>query len=282
MAVSKRVAERITSGLKRYQSTLADAQARDISESDTVVIIGDMLADVLGYRKYVDITTEFAIRGPYVDLAVKDGEEVRFLIEAKAIGETLKDSHVKQAIDYGANHGIEWVVLTNGAAWRVYRILFQKPIDKSIVFDLSVLKVSARDPLVIESFGNLSREGFTKSSMAALHQQKQITSKFSLGAMLLSPAMISSLRKELRRTFDGLRVEEDFLKTMLETEVLKREIVESDEAKQAAEMLKRAMRSATRVRAKEPSPATPQPLAPPVPATPVEPTGGAHVLGSPE
>ena len=57
MAISKKVTERIVQQLKRYQSILAEAKDRDISESDTVVIIGDMLADILGYKKYIEITT---------------------------------------------------------------------------------------------------------------------------------------------------------------------------------------------------------------------------------
>jgi hypothetical protein len=51
MAISKKVTDRIAAQLKRYQPTLADAKNRDISESDTVVIIVDMLSDVFGYRK---------------------------------------------------------------------------------------------------------------------------------------------------------------------------------------------------------------------------------------
>lgn len=35
---------------------------RDVNESDTCVIISDFLADVLGYDKYGEVTTEFAIR----------------------------------------------------------------------------------------------------------------------------------------------------------------------------------------------------------------------------
>ena len=106
MAISKKVSDRLAQQLKKYQSVLSEAKDRDVSESDTVVIIADMLADLLGYKKYVEITTEFAIRGTYVDLAVKVGSDVRFLLEAKAIGQALKENHVKQAIDYGANHGI--------------------------------------------------------------------------------------------------------------------------------------------------------------------------------
>jgi hypothetical protein len=51
MGLSKRVTGRISSELKRYQPILSDAKRRDISEADTVVIVGDMLADVLGYNK---------------------------------------------------------------------------------------------------------------------------------------------------------------------------------------------------------------------------------------
>jgi hypothetical protein len=39
-------------------------------------------------------------------LAVKIDEDIRFLVEAKAIGVLLKDTHVKQAIDYGANREV--------------------------------------------------------------------------------------------------------------------------------------------------------------------------------
>ena len=43
MAIPKKVSDRISLNLKRFQAILADAKSRDISESDTVVILGDML-----------------------------------------------------------------------------------------------------------------------------------------------------------------------------------------------------------------------------------------------
>jgi hypothetical protein len=42
-------------------------------------MIADFLADVLGYAKYTEITTEFAIRGTYCDLAIKMDEKLCFL-----------------------------------------------------------------------------------------------------------------------------------------------------------------------------------------------------------
>jgi predicted type IV restriction endonuclease len=249
MGISSRVAERISTQLKKYQSILADARSRDISESDTVVIIVDMLADVLGYKKYSEITTEHSIRGTYVDLAVKVGNDVRFLLEAKAIGATLKDSHVKQAIDYGANNGIEWIVLTNGVHWQIYKVHFKQPIDKSLIFEFDALAVSAKSEPVVECLGNLSREGFEQSSMTSFYQQRQVTSKFSIAALLLSEPMLDKLRREIRRLSPGCKVEESELAEVLRNDVLKRDAFDGDEAKQAAEFLKKAARSAERSKA---------------------------------
>jgi len=240
MAIPKKVIERITTQMKKYQAILTDAKDRDISESDTVVIIADMLADILGYKKYVEITTEFAIRGTYVDLSVRVGDTIRFLLEVKAVGGTLKDAHVKQAVDYGANQGAEWVILTNGIDWHIYKIQFRQPVDKTLIYEFDFLKASPRDSQLIECLGNLSREGFTQSSMASFCLKQQATNRFSLAAILLSTPILQALKRELKRISPTIKVDDDFLKSALQNEVLKREVVESEDAKQVADFLKRA------------------------------------------
>ena len=250
MAIPKKVSDRISLNLKRFQTILTDAKSRDISESDTVVILADMLAELLGYKKYIEITTEFAIRGTYVDLAVKVGNDVRFLIEAKAINVDLKDNHVKQAIDYGANHGIEWVVLTNGAVWQVYKIHFKQPIDKSLIFEVDLINTNPKNAQLLECFGTLSREGFTQSSMTAFFQQQQATSKFSLAALLTSESVLTALKKELKKLSPTIKIEDEFLKQTLQNEVLKRELVDSEEAKAAVEVIKKVNKVQAKLKTK--------------------------------
>src|SRR5678809_1348549 len=104
-ALPKKVAERLVAGIKRFQPIVAAAKTRDVNESDTVIIVTDLLAELFGYDKYSEITSEHAIRGTFCDLAVRLDGAIRLLIEVKAIGLELKDAYVKQAVDYAANQG---------------------------------------------------------------------------------------------------------------------------------------------------------------------------------
>lgn len=248
MTIGKKALDRIGEGVKRYRTILAQAKKRDVSESDTVVIIGDMLADVLGYEKYVEVSTEFAVKGTYVDLAVKVGKEVYFLVEAKAIGVELKDAHVRQVVDYGANQGVEWAVVTNGMVWRVYRIEFKKPISHSLIAEVNLLEANIKDADVVEFFSNLCKEGFAKSQMEEFYEQHQATNSHTLAAVLLSDQMLNHLRLGLRRLFPSVAVDAKSLASSLRNEVLKRELVEGEDSTAATALVKKVARAAERRR----------------------------------
>ena len=108
--VPKKVGERLIKEVRHFQRILRQARDRDVNESDTVTIIADMLERIFGFDKYTEVTSELAIRGTFCDLAVKIDDAVQYLIEVKAIGLQLKDTHLRQAVNYGANHGVPWVV----------------------------------------------------------------------------------------------------------------------------------------------------------------------------
>ena len=54
--IPKKILARLVTGIKKFQPILNDAKARDINESDTVVIINDMLSDIFGFDKYSEVT----------------------------------------------------------------------------------------------------------------------------------------------------------------------------------------------------------------------------------
>jgi hypothetical protein len=242
MAVSAKVEARISTQLKKYQAVLKDAKQRDISEADTVTIITGILADVLGYDKFKEVSSQHAIRGTYADLVVVVDNKKRFLIEAKEINTDLKDNHVKQAVDYAANDGVPWVILSNGAVWRLYCLKFAKPIDKILVFEIDILACDCKSDDVVSCFGSLSSEGYSKDTLADLLNEKQTGSKFTITAFLRSDAMVNALRKEVKR-LSGLKLEPDYLLTLLETEIIKRELIDSDDANSAVSYVKKLQKA---------------------------------------
>lgn len=239
-AVPKKVADRLVHGIKRFQPILAAAKARDVGESDTVVIVTDMLAEVFGYEKYAEITSEYAIRGTFVDLATKIDGALQTLIEVKAIGLELKDSHVKQAVDYAANQGVEWVLLTNGTTWRVYHVVFAKPIDQELVIDIDFCNLNHKAQADIELLYLWCKEGWIKSVLDEYHTHKQALSRFFLGAMVLSDPVLQVIRRELRRVSPEVKIDIEQIKTVLVNEVIKREVWEGGKADEARRKISRS------------------------------------------
>lgn len=245
-SIPRKVEDRLVEGLKRFQPILSAARARDVNEADTVVIVTDLLADLFGHDKYTEITREYAIRGTFCDLAIKIEDQPRLLIEVKAIGLELKDAHVRQAVDYAANQGVEWVALTNGVEWKVFRVNFGKPVDQELVLTLDLLSLNHRTPAHIESLYPLTREGLLRSALSDYHTQRQAMSRFSLSAILLSEPMLKVLRRELRRLSPGVNVDIEEIREVLTNEVLKREVVEGEKAEEARKRIQRVLRKQLR------------------------------------
>lgn len=257
--VPRKVADRLTAGIKRYQPVLANAKLRDIGEADTVTIVKDLPADVFGYNKYSELTSEYAIRGTYCDLAIKIEGTLQTLIEVKAIGLELKDHHVKQAIDYAANQGVDWVLLTNGSQWRVYHVVFAKPIGQELIVDIDFCALNARAAADIEKLYLWCKEGWQKSVLGEYRDQKQALSRFSVAAVIQSEPVVAVIRRELRRLSPDIRIEADEVEAVITNEVLKRDVLDGDQATEAKRKLARAANKLLR-ESKVPTPAAPKPL----------------------
>jgi hypothetical protein len=253
-AVPKRISERISAGIKKYQPILNAAKARDVGEADTVTIIKDILSEVFGYDKYSEITSEFSIRGTYCDLAIKLDNKLATLIEAKAIGLDLKEQHVKQAVDYAANQGVDWVLLTNGVTWRVYHLIFAKPIEQELVLEFDATSLSSRSDKDIETLFLLCKEGWQKSAIGEYHTQRQALSRFFIGAVLQTDPVLDTIRRELRRVSPDVKIDSEQIKDVLRNEVIKREVLEGEKASEATKKINRSASKALRITPKAPAP----------------------------
>lgn len=242
--IPNRVFERLSSGIKKFQPIISSAKSRDVNESDTVIIITDLFSEIFGYDKYSEITSEFSIRSTYCDLATKIDGKPQILIEIKAIGLELKDSFVKQAIDYAANQGIDFVILTNSVLWKVFRVSFGKPINHELVVEFDFLNLNSKYADDIEKLYFISKEGWLKSSLYDYHSQRQVLSRFYLGAMILTDSVIDCIRKELRKISPDIKIDSEQIRKAIGLEVLKREVVEGEKAEDARKKLNKALNKA--------------------------------------
>ena len=253
MKITKRTEERIKSSMAKFQKVLAIAKARDLNESDTVAIITDILAEVFGYDKYLEVTSELAIRGTYCDLAIKIGDKFQYLIECKAIGTDLKDNHLRQAIGYGANKGIQWLILTNGIDWQIYRLRFEQPIAWDLVARFNFETISIKNERDIEKLLVVTKEGVEKGAREEMYEKAQCVNRFVAGALILSDVIVGVLKREFRKLADGISIEDAEIVSLLRDGVLRRDLLEGEESDAAmAKVAKHFKQTAKKPAAKKP------------------------------
>ncbi len=238
--IPKRAHDRLVAGLKRYQPIVGKLRERDISEADTVTVIKDMLCEVFGYDKYNELTSEQQIRGTFCDLAIRVEGKVSYLAEVKSAGTSLNENHLRQAVNYGAHQGIEWVILTNAIEWKIYRIKFGQPIDWTEVYNFDISKLSSRSLDDLGKLFLLCRENVSSDALAEYHRQAQIVNRFVIAEILQSDAVVGVLRREIRRLFETVKTSDEELRTILTNDVLKRDTLDGDPPKAAKALVKKA------------------------------------------
>ena len=241
-----KVSARIAAGIKRFQPVIEAAKTRDVNESDTALIVTDVLAEVMGYAKYTEITSEYMIRSTYCDLAVALEGRLAVLIEVKAIGAELKENHIRQAVDYAANQGCDWVALTNGVEWQVYKVSFGRPIEHELIVGFNFLELNPRKQDDVRLVWLLSKEGWQKSRLNEFADQRQALSRFTLAAVLLADPCLKVVRRELRRLSPDVRFNLEQIREGVAQEVLKRDVQEGEHADAARRRVERMARRPTR------------------------------------
>lgn len=233
------VVKRLINNVPKFQKILKQAKENDINEADTVTIITDILEQVFGFDKYSEITREYAIKGTYCDLAIKNEKAIEYLIEVKAIGLDLKNNHLNQAVGYASKEGIKWVVLTNGISWQIYRVTLDKKVHAKQLFefeftDINIRKKDAQDLIFL-----LCKRGVEKDLIDNYYQHRQSVNEYTLGALLITDPVLNTLRRELRKFKPGIKVDISELRDILSHDIIKRAVQTNDAGVEAGKKISR-------------------------------------------
>ena len=89
--------------------------------------------------RYSDLTTEYAVKGEFADYGVRIDQQLVAFIEVKRATTKLNERHLRQVEMYAVNEGVEWLILTNGSQWQVYRLIAGLPVTIDLVIDIDLL-----------------------------------------------------------------------------------------------------------------------------------------------
>lgn len=184
--------------LKKYRKRYIDKKYSELDESATRLMVNTFLSEVLGYKPLDEIKTEYMIRGTYADYMVQANGKRFFLVEVKAMSLQLSDKHLRQAVNYGANEGIEWALLTNGKMIEFYRILFEKPIQSVQVFSIDMSDES-KLKLVIEDLQYITRDSVLKKGLDLLWKKYSALEATNFSALLFTKTITNYLKRELKK-----------------------------------------------------------------------------------
>lgn len=185
--------------LREYRKKfLTKKENLNADESTARLMVNSFLNHVMGYVLIDEIKTEHMIRGTYVDYVIQINKKIQFVIEAKATSIDLNDRHLKQAVDYAANEGVDWVILTNGRYVELHRVIFEKPIRSQKIFsydlsNLATIRTAARHIVY------LTKRAVIKGELEAYWKRFDALTDENMRKAIKSPEVIKALRLQIKK-----------------------------------------------------------------------------------
>lgn len=188
------------SALRGYQKKYLREKYTELDESATRLMINSFLTDVLGFTSLDEVKTEYMIRGTYADYVVQIKGKRYFIVEVKKLSVELSQKHLRQAVNYAANEGIDWALLTNGRSFDFYKILFNKPIESRKLFsidlgDKSKLKTAS------EYLQYLTKPLLLKRGLDYLWNKASALDPLNFSKLLYAKPIVKRLRRRLQRAY---------------------------------------------------------------------------------
>lgn len=151
-------------------------------EATKTALIIPFISTVLGYdvtdpREVIpEYTADVGVKkGEKVDFAIKSGDDFRFLIECKKIGEPLNLAHANQLVRYFNVTDTEFAILTNGEVYEFYaQIDAANRMDEKPFMTLDLANVDAR---IFPHLEMCTKSRFDSETIAASAEQLKYISE---------------------------------------------------------------------------------------------------------
>ncbi len=184
--------------LKEYKKRFLTRKHEGLDEASTRLMTNNFLINILGYAEFEEVKTEYNISGEYADYVIQIGRKKHFIIEVKSISLDLSDKHLRQATNYAVSEGIDWILLTNGTAFMLYRILFNKPISIKKVFEHDIGKEKNLQS-ASKDIALLTKKSVGKNELEKHWGRFEVVEPAGLSKLLYHKTVVASLRRVMRQ-----------------------------------------------------------------------------------
>lgn len=227
--------DRIKKSLPKIKRLVDKGKLEDYKEADTRKIVSFAL-ECLGWDSFENITAEQMIGSRYADYVVKTDDEQVFVVEVKQIGLKLKETHLNQARQYAVDEGIDWIVLTNGDEWQVYRTTLEGkiPVTK-LVFKISISDDSMKPAQKTELLYLLSEEANRKKEIEGYYDKRVALSAENLADHILGDDVINKLRVSIKNS-TGQRLQNSEIAKALVLRLFREDKITEDHRKAIKKM----------------------------------------------
>ena len=151
-------------------------------------------------------------------------------------------------MNYASREGIRWVVLTNGVDWQIHRVTLDTKVTSEELCSINMTEVNPKKGDDASLLFLLCKRSLIKDNIDKFYEHKQSFNRYTVGALLCSEPVASVVRREIRKIKPGVKVSSDDIQDMINDEVIKREIIDSDSGLEAQKAVKKFYRSQSRAK----------------------------------
>lgn len=140
-------------------------------------------------------------------------------------------------------------MLTNGVDWRVYNIVFGKPVMAELVYNFNLTTLNPKKQNELEMLYYLSRESMAKGNRTSLddfHSQQQLVNKVMIAQILMADPVLDTVRKTLRKLSADLKISNDEIQHIIADEIIKRDVLDDERTQDAKKKVTKALKPATK------------------------------------
>jgi hypothetical protein len=193
--------QKLLGALKTYRKQFLERDLKELDESGTRLMINYFLSEVLGYKQIEEIKTEYMIKGTYADYVIQINNTRHFLVEVKALSFELSEKHLRQTVNYGANEGIEYALLTNGRNFEFYKIIFEQPISSRLIFSLDLSdNVGLKN--AVNYIQHLHKDSVIKNSFQSLWNKCEATDPYNIAGIICADPVLKCIQKLIKAKYN--------------------------------------------------------------------------------